>query len=53
MGLVKEPLEVDFYVEPKALTQKEREAISQYIREYKAKEAKPKNRKASLKKGRL
>ena len=49
MGLIKEPLDVDFYVEPKTLTNKEREAISQYIREYKAKTAKPKRRKTTTK----
>lgn len=49
MGLIKEPLDVDFYVEPKTLTDKEREGISQYIREYKAKMAKRKSRKAVLK----
>jgi hypothetical protein len=49
MGLIKEPLDVDFYVEPRSLTQKEREAISQHIREYKAKMAKRKSRKATTK----
>lgn len=49
MGLIKEPLDVDFFVEPKSLTQKEREAISQHIREYKAKMAKRKSRKATIK----
>ena len=47
MGLVREPLDVDFVVDPKPLTQKEREAVSQYIREYKAKQAKKHTRKAS------
>ncbi len=47
MGLIKEPLDVDFYVEPKTLTDKEREAISEYIREYKAKAAKRKSRKTT------
>jgi hypothetical protein len=45
MGLVKEPLDVDFYVDPKPLTDKERLLISQHIREYKAKMAKQKSRK--------
>jgi hypothetical protein len=49
MGLIKEPLDVDFYVEPKTLTDKEREAISGYIREYKANTAKQKSRKANVK----
>jgi hypothetical protein len=39
MGLVREPLDVDFVVDPKSLTQQEKEAVSQYIREYKAKQA--------------
>jgi len=44
MGLIKEPLGVDFYVDPKPLTKKEREAISKHIREYKKKMAKSKSR---------
>ncbi len=48
MGLIKEPLDVDFYVEPKALTEKERQLISQHIKEYKAKMAKRKSRKATV-----
>jgi hypothetical protein len=39
MGLIREPLDVDFYVDPTPLTKKEKEAISKYIREYKAKHA--------------
>jgi hypothetical protein len=38
MGLIKEPLDIDFYVDPKPLTDEERAIISQYILEYKAKE---------------
>ncbi len=49
MGLIKEPLDVDFFVEPKSLSQKEREAISQHIREYKAKMAKGKSLKTVAK----
>ena len=49
MGLIKEPLDVDFYVESKTLTDKEREAISECIRHYKAKMAKPKSRKSTVK----
>ena len=37
MGLVREPLDVDFVVEPRMLTAAESAAISKYIREYKAK----------------
>lgn len=43
MGLIKEPLNVDFVVDPKSLTQKEKDAISQYIRKYKATKAKKKD----------
>jgi hypothetical protein len=50
MGLIKEPLGVDFYVESKPLTAKEREMISQHIREYKAKIAKWKSRRTVSKK---
>jgi hypothetical protein len=47
MGLIREPLDVDFEVDPKPLTQKEKEAISQYIREYKAKKTKKHSKKTS------
>jgi hypothetical protein len=47
MGLIKEPLEVDFEVDPKPLTQQEREAISQYILEYKEKQAKKEKGKSA------
>ena len=50
MGLIKEPLDVDFYVGPRPLTKKEKGKISQHIREYKAKMARLKNRRASSKK---
>lgn len=50
MGLIKEPLGVDFYVDPKPLTKKEREAISKHIHEYKEKMAKRKIGKTSSKK---
>lgn len=49
MGLIKEPLDVDFYVDPRPLTKEEREKISQHIREYKAKMAKQKSRRTSPK----
>ena len=47
MGLVREPLDVDFIVDPKPLTQKEKASVSQYIREYKAKQAKKNTSKTS------
>jgi hypothetical protein len=50
MGLIKEPLGVDFYVESRRLTKKEKEAISKHILEYKEKMAKRKSRRPSLKK---
>jgi len=50
MGLIKEPLDVDFYVQSKPLTQKEREAISEHIREYKEKIDRQKKRRLSAKK---
>ena len=53
MGLIKEPLDVDFYVDPRPLTKEEREKISRHIREYKAKMAKRKGRKTSSKKKKI
>ena len=50
MELIKEPLDVDFYVDPRSLTKKEKEAISQHIREYKEKLAKRKSRRLTAKK---
>ncbi len=50
MGLIKEPLGVDFYVDPRPLTLKEKAAISQHIRDYKKKMAKPKLKKTTSKK---
>jgi hypothetical protein len=32
MGLIKEPLDVDFFVDPKPLTKAERKLISDYIK---------------------
>lgn len=39
MGLIKEPLGVDFEVDPRALTKKEQLAISKFIKEDKVKRA--------------
>ena len=50
MGLIREPLDVDFYVDPRPLTKEEREKISQHILEYKAKMAKQKSRRTFSKK---
>jgi hypothetical protein len=32
MGLIREPLEVDFFVDPRPLTEKEKKMISDYIK---------------------
>jgi hypothetical protein len=40
MGLIKEPLDIDFFVDPTPLTDAERALISQYIKKYKAKQRK-------------
>ena len=50
MGIIREPLYVDFYVDSRPLTKEEREKISQHIREYKAKMAKQKKGSTSFKK---
>jgi hypothetical protein len=47
MGLIREPLEVDFFVDPRPLTEKEKKMISDYI---KADKEKRKNIK-TIKKG--
>ncbi len=39
MGLIKEPLDVDFEVDPRPLTKKEELAISEFIKADKAKRA--------------
>jgi len=39
MGLIKEPLEVDFVVDPRPLTKQEEIAISEFIKADKAKRA--------------
>ena len=46
MGLIREPLDVDFYVDPRPLTKEERKMISDYI---KADKQKRKNIKISEK----
>lgn len=43
MGLIREPLDVDFEVDPRPLTDKEREQISNYIKAFKAKRRKEKD----------
>ena len=50
MGLIREPLDVDFYVDPRPLTKEERAKISKHIREYKEKMAKRKSKRIFPKK---
>lgn len=45
MAHIKEPLEVDFFVDPKPLTEAERKRISDYIKADKEKRAKLKTSK--------
>jgi hypothetical protein len=40
MGLIKEPLDVDFEFNPRPLSSEERQRISDYIKTYKAKNLK-------------
>jgi len=40
MGIIKEPLDVDFVVDPRPLTEKERKMISDFIKADKLKRAK-------------
>ncbi len=50
MGLIREPFDVDFEFDPRPLTEKEKEQISNYIKAYKAKNsAKPTTEKKSRK----
>ena len=44
MGLIKEPLNVDFVVDPRPLTEKERKMISDFIKTDKLKRAKTADR---------
>lgn len=47
MGLIKEPLDIDFFVDPKPLTKNEKKLISDYIKSDKEKRSKtkPSNKK--------
>jgi hypothetical protein len=51
MGHIKEPLGVDFVINGKPLTEKEKKAISEFIKADKAKIAKLKIRKSLIAKG--
>ncbi len=46
MGLIREPLEVDFFVDPRPLTEKEKKMISDFI---KADKEKRKSKRSSKK----
>ena len=50
MALIKEPIEVDFFVEPIPLSDTERTAISAYIKNYKQQKAASKQKKVVAKK---
>lgn len=52
MALIKEPLDVDFFVEPKPLSDTERKTISEFIKNYKKKHAFKKKRNVVAKKKR-
>jgi hypothetical protein len=47
MGLIREPLDIDFFVDPRPLTEKEKKMISDFIKTDKKK----KKGKKTLKKG--
>lgn len=49
MGFIKEPKGVDFIIQSKPLTDKERKEISKYIAEYKAKNKKKQANKPKTK----
>lgn len=47
MGLIREPLDVDFYVNPRPMTKEDEKAISDYIKADKAKRSKKAGRKST------
>lgn len=49
MGHIKEPRGVDFIIQSKPLTDKDRQDISKHIAEYKAKQAKKMTNKSKVK----
>ena len=46
MGLIREPLDVDFYVDPRPMTKEDEKAISDYIKADKLKRSKKPGRKS-------
>jgi hypothetical protein len=53
MGLIREPLDVDFAVDPRPLTEEDKKAISDFIKADKLKRAKAKARSVKSKSTRL
>ncbi len=49
MGLIKEPLDVDFYVNPRPMTKEDEKAISDYIKADKIKRSKEQRRSTETK----
>ncbi len=45
MGLIKEPLDVDFYVDPRPMTKEDEQAISDFIKADKMKRSKKAGRR--------
>ena len=45
MGLIKEPLDVDFYVDPRPMTKEDEKAISDYIKADKLRRSKKAGRR--------
>jgi hypothetical protein len=50
MAHIKEPLEIDFFVEPQPLSESERKAVSEFIKKYKEKNKSGKKQKVGSKK---
>lgn len=47
MGIIREPLDVDFVVDSRPLTEEDRKAISEYIKKYKEEQSKKQNKTVS------
>ena len=47
MGLIKEPLDVDFYVDPRPMTKEDEKAISDYIKADKLKRSRKAGRRST------
>jgi len=53
MGLIREPLDVDFYVDPRPITKEDKKAFSDYIIADKLKHAKKSRDKRTIRKTQL